>query len=163
MQNVSLNRPFRKIPDRLIYKYRSKGTSYHDGKKEWWRMFDINTGKLLGEMDTKHSFNFHTRNCDYRPELYISYLKANEKSMGVGSDFINFARTLSMQAEMEGRLAVHAQKLKGEDTYPHLFYRKQGFKTESWVKNLLMDLCILLGLGKYKFKFFDKPTFFYNF
>lgn len=157
MQGVSLIKQNRNnvLPNRLLYQFnRQKDEaidSYEFGRTKQYRMLDVKSGKLLGEMDVKPCEPYMS--CSFKlqsPSLYINYLRAFQKNSEVGSDFIKFAQKISKQAGCDGHVHLHATKLKNEQTYPNVFYRKQGFKTESKLTNLILDLCILLGIRETK-------------
>lgn len=156
MQSVSLIKQQSKtIPDRLFYQFNRQNDesidSYEFGKIKQFRMFDTKSGKLLGEMDVKPCKPLTSVSFDLKtPSLYINYLRAFQKQAGVGTDFIKFAHNISKQAGCEGHLHLHAAKLSSEQTYPHVFYRKQGFKTQSKLTNLILDFCILFGIRETK-------------
>ena len=110
-------------------------------------MFDTRNGSFLG-------FMLINPKCKDNKYLHIDYLKTFKRDQGVGSSFIKFAENLSKSCVSKGHLMVHSSKLKNETTWPHIFYRKNGFKTSSKITNYILDLYISLGIKQpYFFKY----------
>ena len=142
------------LPKRLVYASVKKNfcseDNYAFGKSNFYNMIDLETKELVGQMITTNS------TINNKPSLYIDYLKSYSKNANVGSDFIEFAENISKNSVNQGRIHLLATKLRDETCYPHLFYRKKGFKTDSILKNFIYDVCLLFG--KKQCKLFSGAT-----
>lgn len=101
-----------------------------------YSMFDIKNKRVLGRMIATPTNN----------DIYIDYLLVDKRRVGVGRDFIKLAEIESSKRGYNGHLSLLSTqlKLRNEKEAPHLFYRKQGFKTKSPLMNMIMDICIKL-------------------
>ena len=122
-----------KIPDRLIYEHKNTES------RGWFTMFDkVDViGWMKGEV-------MHIIKPDFYPmENYDTYfihrLRADTYGMNVGSDFIKFAKNLSVKNGCEGRVCLVAANSKRP---PHIFYRKMGFDCQDTEKMELLDKVI---------------------
>lgn len=123
----------KKIPDRLIYEHKNPES------RGWFTMFDkVDVlGWMRGEV-------MHITKPDFYPmENYDTYfihrLNADTYGINVGSDFIKFAKKLSIKNGCEGRICLVSANSKRP---PHIFYRKMGFDCQDTEKMDLLDKLI---------------------
>ena len=117
-------RRIQKLPRELIYKCPEPpkiiGWTYRGNKNQpaLYRMFDTKTGKYVGEMigcpvlhdNSKVRQIFYQKNEPYK-SFYIAELKMEERFLGYGTQFINFAKNLSKQSGCEGRVHLVASRV----------------------------------------------------
>ena len=134
INSISLYTKADKIPSRLIYK---------TPEKDFYRMFDTKSGKMLGEMlafvNTNTDKSFYTNLKLPYKSFHIASLEIMDKNKGYGREFIEFAKVLSNRKGCENRLTLVTYN-SGES--PHVFYRKCGFTTNSKRINKFLDKCI---------------------
>ena len=101
-----------------------------------YSMFDIKNKRVLGRMIATPAEN----------DIYIDYLLVDKRREGVGRDLLKLAEIESFKQGYNGHLSLLAAqlRLRNEKEAPHLFYRKQGFKTKNPLMNIIMDICIKL-------------------
>lgn len=121
------------IPERLIYEHKNKESL------GWYTMFD--KVEVIGWMRGKVE---HINNSDYYPmkdydTFFIHRLNADTYGMKVGSDFIKFAKQLSLKKGCEGRVCLVSANSKRP---PHIFYRKMGFDCQDSEKMKILDNAI---------------------
>lgn len=148
-----ITKPINKIPDVLIYKVPKPpvivGYTYRkSGNPALYRMADTKTGQFVGEMvgdvvvhDKSIKQDFYPLETPYK-SFYIAELQIEEKSMGYGSKFINFAKSLSRQFGCNGRVHLVSSRLYDSQHPPHVFYRKCGFTSNNKFMNDYLDDCI---------------------
>lgn len=150
-----LNRPIQKLPKELIYKCPKPpvvlGWLYNKGKTkpDLYKMIDTKTGKYVGEMlgcpvlhdNKKNRQIFYPINVPYK-SFYISELQIEERFMGYGRKFINFARHLSNQSECNGRVHLVASRVFDRYYPPHVFYKKCGFVSNDSLMDDYLNECI---------------------
>ena len=97
-------------------------------------MFNIKTKETLGRMVATPT----------KKDVYIDLLLVDKKKEGVGRDLIKLAEVESFKQGHKGHISLLSAQLRQvkEKEPPHLFYRKQGFKTKSPLFNMIMDFCI---------------------
>lgn len=74
----------------------------------------------------------------YRSDIYDYYslfveslfVRPEFRKQGVGKALINIAKQESYLEGCSGNVHLIAGKVKGETTFPQIFYRKQGFETQ---------------------------------
>jgi len=127
LQYPQNKKPF---PERLIYEHKNQGYS------SWYTMFDrIDVvGWMKGSV-------MHISKSDFYPEnnydtFFIQRLKADTYYMNVGSDFIKFAKNLSIKNGCNGRVCLVSTNRKRP---PHIFYRKKGFDCQDKEKIQILD------------------------
>ncbi len=148
-----LNRkPVKEIPQVLIYTTRAIATDLTTGKSRIvnvHKMADTKTGHYVGEMVTQArkkvdcTYIYPNKiTCD---ALEIVRLIMEERRMGYGSKFIEFAKHESQQKGCNGRVFALASRLYDRQHPSHIFYRKQGFTSVDKKLNKIMDECIANG------------------
>lgn len=149
-------KPLQKLPQVLIYKCPKPpiivGYTYqHSGQPDLYRMVDIKTGKYVGEMigapilHEKHiKPKFYPLATPYR-SFYIADLQIEERFMGYGRKFIEFAKALSKKSNCKGRVHLVASRIYDRYCPPHIFYKKCGFMSNNKFMNDYLDNCIALN------------------
>ena len=148
-----LNRkPIQKIPQVLIYTTKATATDLTTGKSRIvnvHKMADTKTGHYVGEMITQARKKMDCtyiypdkKNCN---ALEIVRLIMEERRMGYGSKFIEFAKYESKQSGCDGRVFALASRLYDRLHPSHIFYRKNGFTSVDKKLNQIMDECMANG------------------
>ncbi len=121
------------LPDRFIYRHRNPQA------RGWFTMFDKTDelGWMNGEVMHISSSDFYPMK-DY-DAFYIHRLKAATFGKKVGTDFIKFAKNLSVKNGCEGRICLAAANSRRP---PHIFYRKMGFDCQDSRKMEILDNAI---------------------
>lgn len=145
----------KKLPEFLFYSRtlnKEKSLYYH-------RMFSFKTGEYLGEMIT-HPQDFYYFNLEVPGvrSLYIDYLKVFKPNEGLGTKFLDFAKTISKQKGLNGRLHLISSDCYDKANPPHVFYRKYGFDSRNVDK--LKELDNAISQPKHKFSFNNIAMFF---
>lgn len=148
-----LIRPLGKLPNILIYKSPKPvniiGYTYRrSGKPALYRMIDVKTGKYVGEMvgapvvhDSHIGHDFYPIKTPYN-SFYIADLQMEERFMGYGKKFLDFAQVLSKKSGCNGRVHLVASRIYDRYFPPHIFYKKSGFVSNNKFMNDYLDNCI---------------------
>ena len=123
------------------------------------RMISTKTSEYLGEMIT-HPQDFYYFNLEIPRvrSLYIDYLKVFKRNEGLGTKFLDFAKTISKQKGLNGRLHLISSDCYDKANPPHVFYRKYGFDSRNIDK--LKEVDDAISQPKHKFSFNDIAMFF---
>lgn len=148
-------RRIQKLPRELIYKCPEPpkiiGWTYRGNKNQpaLYRMCDTKTGKYVGEMlgcpvlhdNRKIRQVFYPIKKPYK-SFYIGELHIEERFLGYGTKFINFAKNLSKQSGCDGRVHLVASRIYDRYYPPHIFYKKCGFVSNNKLMDDYLDNCI---------------------
>lgn len=115
------------------------------GKSSKYEIYDITNKKLLGDMIITP-----LEDC-----VFIDSVSVKDKNKGVGKFLLKKASEESLNLGLNGHLELLASCGYDNQKPPHLYYRKQGFKTLSKIYNLLLDLYIKTGLNLPRFLAFN--------
>lgn len=148
-----LNRkPLQQVPKELIYTLKAVATDFTTGKSRIvnvHNMADTATGHYVGQMVTQArkkvdcTYIYPNKiTCD---ALEIIRLIMEERRMGYGSKFIEFAKHESRKKGCEGRVFALASRLYDRNHPSHIFYRKKGFTSVNPKINKILDECIEQG------------------
>ncbi len=138
-----LTPPLKKVPDCIVTKYSLATPS---GPLFQYRMADTRYGSMVGEMFgrpvTETMFSEYYPIMSNYNSFYIEKLIINDKGLGYGSKFINFAKSESLKLGCGGKVHVTASRIYSPKNPPHLFYRKNGFTSRDTGKIAYFDKCI---------------------
>ncbi len=136
-----------KITDRIVFPYKKNGPNI------FYRMVDINSGEIVGEMKARPEvvsdkfFRFSPNAESYR-SFYIERLRAFVKNQGVGKTFIKIAQKESSRNFCSGNVHLVSYNTTNPKEVPHMFYRKLGFEFNKYCKNTqqYIDECIKMNI-----------------
>lgn len=120
-----------------------RGVFYKRGKCDY-ALADTRTGKLVGTMNaaaTTFDPNFLYKKKEHEKIFHIFSLNIlpEEQNKYWGKYFMNFAKKESYKQNCDGRISLVAYH---HDVSPHLFYWKQGLRSNDNNVNRVLKKCI---------------------
>lgn len=145
----------KKLPEYLFYSQilnKEKSIVSH-------RMLSTKTGEYLGEMITyPQDFYYFNLEVPGVRSLYIDYIKVFKRNEGLGTKFLDFAKAISKQKSLNGRLHLISSDCYDKEKPPHVFYRKYGFDSSNI--NKLKEVDDAISQPNHKFFFNNIAMFF---
>ena len=138
------------LPKGLVYKYMRNDYS----------LAETATGKLIGTMNagaTTFDPNYLYKKKEPEDKIFHIYsikIKKGEQYKGWGKYFMDFAKSECYKEGCEGRMSLVAYN---RDCSPHIFYWKQGFRSNDNKTNHIIEHC----LKKHQEPFFLEATAMY--
>ncbi len=155
--SILFTKPLRKLPKQIIYKAYKPIIDIEDDSVFprlipgfSYKMADTKTGQVLGEMIAAPVVKYNRKNEFYPEELpYVSFfihlIKTFSQGEGFGTKLIELAKRESVNYGCEGRVHLISSRIFDRNNPPHIFYKKNGFISNSQEMNDYLDNCIKSG------------------